>query len=60
MIYHDGPTAHWQNNPKDYIIEKFLVDSKTILKLKLAPGGGTAISFMPAGAGDAKSLKKYK
>src|SRR5688572_22367877 len=47
-IYRDGDKADWQNNPEDYVIEKFLVDSKTILKLKLAPGGGAAISLMPA------------
>jgi hypothetical protein len=42
------------------VIEKFIVTNKTKLKLKLAPGGGTAISFMPASADDIKKLKTYK
>ncbi len=59
-IYRDGDDAHWQQNPESYRIEKFLVDAKTVIKLKLAPGGGTAISFVPAGTGDLKQFKKYK
>jgi hypothetical protein len=43
-----------------YAIDNFIVDSKTNLKIHLAPGGGTAISFMPANADDIKSTKKYK
>jgi hypothetical protein len=59
-IYRDAPTAHWQNNPMAYIIEKFIVDNKTVMSLKLAAGGGTAISLMPAIADEVKSIKKYK
>lgn len=59
-IYRDGDKADWQSNPEDYVIEKFLVDSKTILKLKLASGGGTAISLLPATAEEMKTIKKYK
>jgi hypothetical protein len=59
-IYRDAPDAHWQNNPMAYRIESFIVDSKTILKLQLAPGGGTAISIIPASASDKKSFKKYR
>lgn len=59
-IYRDADNADWKNNPEAYVIEKFLVDSKTMLKLKLAPGGGTAVSLMPAKAGDAKFIKNYK
>ncbi len=59
-IYRDADTAHWQNNPEAYIIEKFIVDSKTNLNLKLAAGGGCAVSLMPAGADDLKNIKKYK
>ncbi len=59
-IYRDAADAHWQTNPEAYVIEKVLVDAKTILKLKLAPGGGTAISLLPAAASELKSLKKYK
>ncbi len=60
VIYRDGDNADWKNNPEAYKVEKFLVDSKTLLKLKLAPGGGTAVSFMPASAEEIKLLKIYK
>lgn len=59
-IYRDADDASWNNKPEAYVIEKFLVDSRTILKLKLAPGGGTAVSLMPASAAELKSVKKYK
>ena len=59
-IYRDADNADWKENPEAYVIEKFLVDSKTALQLKLAPGGGTAISFMPATAEELKQTKKYK
>ncbi len=58
-IYRDADDADWKNNPEAYRVEKFLVDSKTIVNLKLAPGGGTAISFMPATATEIKTVKKY-
>ncbi|MDQ6609203.1 MAG: glycoside hydrolase family 97 protein, partial [Bacteroidota bacterium] len=45
-IYHDAADAHWDKNPKAYVIDKMTVDNKTVLNLKLAPGGGTAISIM--------------
>lgn len=60
IIYRDGDKADWKNNPEEYVIEKFIVDSKTKLRLKLAPGGGTAVSLMPATVDEAKQLKKYK
>ncbi|MDZ7682454.1 MAG: glycoside hydrolase family 97 protein [Fodinibius sp.] len=44
-IYRDGENAHWENNPTDYEIETREVNSSDSLKLWLAPGGGTAISF---------------
>ena len=59
-IYRDADNAHWKDNPEAYVIEKFLVDAKTILKLKLAPGGGTAVSLIPARAEEIKLIKKYK
>jgi hypothetical protein len=59
-IYRDGDKADWKENPEEYKIEKFIVDVKTILKLKLAAGGGTAISFVPASPDEIKLLKKYK
>ncbi len=47
IIYEDGKTADWQKNPISYQIKTMIVTSKTTIKLTLAPGGGTAISFMP-------------
>jgi hypothetical protein len=59
-IYRDASNADWQSNPMAYAIDSFIVDSKTNLKLALAPGGGTAISFMPADDSDLKAIKKYR
>jgi hypothetical protein len=47
IIYQDGKTAHWEKNPINYEIKTMEVNSKTKLKLILAAGGGTAISFFP-------------
>jgi hypothetical protein len=44
-IYEDGKNANWQTNPQSYLIRKMTVNSKTILKQKLAAGGGVAISI---------------
>ncbi len=46
-IYADAADADWKNNPQPYKITNQVVDSKTTLNLKLAPGGGCAISIMP-------------
>ena len=46
-LYQDAKDAHWENNPKAYSIKTIEVTSKTKLKLNLAAGGGTAISFFP-------------
>jgi len=59
-IYHDAPDADWQKNPIAYVIDSFIVDSKTNLRITLAAGGGTAISFMPASGDEVKTLKTYK
>jgi len=45
-IYADGDDAHWDKNPTSYKIEKQEVDNSSILKLKLAAGGGAAISLL--------------
>ncbi|HVE61264.1 MAG TPA: glycoside hydrolase family 97 protein [Chitinophagaceae bacterium] len=60
IIYRDAANAHWQNNPMAYTVEKFIVSNSTVLNLKLAAGGGAAISLMPADASQLKALKKYK
>jgi alpha-glucosidase len=44
-IYSDGPNAAAQ--PKDSVVEKRRVNAQTVLKLKLAPGGGSAIRLVP-------------
>ena len=44
-LYLDGKDADWKDNPKSYQIITKEVTSKSDLKLKLAPGGGAAISF---------------
>ena len=44
-IYEDGKDAHWEKNPKSYAIKTIQVTSNSKIKLNLANGGGTAISF---------------
>jgi alpha-glucosidase len=44
-IYSDGPKA--ATEPKDSVLAKQRVTAKTVLKLKLASGGGTAIRLSP-------------
>ncbi len=57
-IYSDAPDADWKTNPMAYKIQKVLVSNKSVLKQKLAPGGGVAVSLTKAGPSDLKSLKK--
>ena len=45
--YQDAADAHWQTNPMAYQIKRRTVTSKDVLELKLAPGGGAAIEFIP-------------
>jgi alpha-glucosidase len=44
-IYRDADKANWQANPTAYTIESREVDARTVLQLRLAPGGGQAIRF---------------
>lgn len=44
-IYRDADDANWKTNPEAYLIEEFPVTSTRVLKLKLAAGGGAAISI---------------
>jgi len=46
-VYSDSDDSHWDKNPTAYEIESKLVSNSDKLTLKLAPGGGTAISFIP-------------
>lgn len=45
IIYQDSKTADWKNNPIGYEIKTLEVSSKSVLKLNLKNGGGTAVSF---------------
>ena len=58
-IYKDAPDADWMENPEAYVIQKVLVNSKTQMHIKLAPGGGTAISLFPATDEDKNMFKYY-
>ena len=44
-IYADAVDADWEKNPMAYKIFQQRVTSKSVLKLKLAPGGGAAVSL---------------
>ena len=44
-IYADGKKAHYKTNPKAYTIKKKKVKRGDVLNLKMAPGGGFAISL---------------
>ena len=59
-IYEDADDADWKNNPEAYTIKKFIVNKVTTLKIKLAPGGGAAISVVTATTDELKELKMYK
>jgi hypothetical protein len=59
-VYADAANAHWESNPMAYQIQSFLVNDQTRLTLKLANGGGAAISFKPASPDDMKKLKPYE
>ena len=47
IIYEDAENAHWNENPTAINIREIEVTSQSNLKLKLAPGGGFAISITP-------------
>lgn len=44
-IYKDADQANWRTNPEAYRIEEITVTSSSVLKIKLAEGGGAAISL---------------
>jgi alpha-glucosidase len=46
-IYRDGAKAHWDDNPRDIVIESRTLTAKDTLEIRLAPGGGLAVSFDP-------------
>lgn len=44
-MYADAPDAHWQTRPMAYKITEQTVDARDVLNIRLAPGGGCAISL---------------
>lgn len=46
-IYRDADDAHWFDNPTAYVVERKEVNADTVLTMKLAPGGGQAVRFVP-------------
>ena len=45
IIYADSDDAHYKTNPKGYTISKHKVTPESTIHIKMAPGGGFAISF---------------
>lgn len=45
VIYADGNDADWRTNPQSFVMLKKVINHKTKLKQKLAPGGGIAVSI---------------
>ncbi|MBR7102688.1 MAG: glycoside hydrolase family 97 C-terminal domain-containing protein, partial [Tidjanibacter sp.] len=46
-FYVDGKDAHYATNPESYDIYTKKVDAKSTMKLRMAAGGGFAISIKP-------------
>ena len=44
-IYSDGDDAHWETNPTSYKIEKKTLNHNDTLFVKMAAGGGCAVTF---------------
>ena len=47
FLYEDASDTHYINNREAYSTREMEVNSKSILELKLAPGGGNAIRIVP-------------
>ncbi len=47
-IYADAANADWMKNPEAYKIDNIPVDNTSTLELVMAPGGGAAVSIVPA------------
>ncbi|MGZ2411254.1 alpha-glucosidase [Sphingomonas sp. F9_3S_D5_B_2] len=47
QIYRDGNDADYRTNPRSIVIEKRVVISADRLAERIAPGGGTAVRFVP-------------
>ncbi len=46
-VYKDASDSHWEKNPMKYEIETKNVKKNDTIKIKLAPGGGSALIFKP-------------
>lgn len=46
QIYRDGDGADWVTNPYDLVVEEREVDASTVLRMRLAPGGGQAVRIV--------------
>lgn len=46
-IYADGDNAHWKTNPTSYKIENTTISHNDTLFIKMAAGGGCAVTFSP-------------
>ena len=46
VVYADGKNAHWKENPTSYEISSRSVKKNDKVKIKLASGGGCAISLI--------------
>ena len=58
-VYADAKDANFKTNPKAYVITQYAVNNKSELKQRCAPGGGYAISIIPAKEkSETKGLKK--
>ncbi|MBZ9729957.1 glycoside hydrolase family 97 protein [Salegentibacter sp. JZCK2] len=57
-VYSDAEDAHYKENPQAYEIKKYMVNSKSELSQKSAPGGGYAISIMEADKSETRDLEK--
>lgn len=57
-IYGDAKNAHYKTNPEAYVIQKFVVNNKSVLAQLCAPGGGYAISFVEADKAQTKGIRK--
>jgi alpha-glucosidase len=48
-IYRDGDDADYRTNPRSIVIENRVVTSGDRMAMRIAPGGGAAVRFVPLG-----------
>jgi alpha-glucosidase len=48
-IYRDGDTADYRTNPRAIVIEQRMVRRGDRMAMRIAPGGGAAVRFVPLG-----------